>query len=366
ALQPTLPEQRIRYMAEDAGVEVTVTDDLDRESVEGTLVDLGVLAEESVDSENPDVELDETDLAYILYTSGTTGAPKGVMLPHRAVTNLVGAIATHYPVGEDDVILQKTPYSFDISVSEIFNPLAQGARLVMTPPGAERNPGYLADQIRAHEVTVLRMTPTELANVLNADGAEQCRFFEIWRDAELINLWGPTEACVYGSWWECGVDGDGVPIGKPLANYQLYALDDALEPVPPGTYGELYTGGPSLARGYHALPRKTATAYVPDPHGPEKGGRLYKTGDVVWWNDDGELEFVGRKDDQVQLRGLRVELGEIESYLEEAPEVTQAAVRALEADDGRTEALAAYVVFEYGAELEAGELREHLDEYLEQ
>lgn len=387
ALPPSLPTRRRQYMAQDAEVDLVVTDDPSRTELDVQAIDAGILRDDELPEDNPEVDVPSQALAYILYTSGTTGRPKGVMVSHAAVTDMTIVMKTHFPSGKSDTILLKTPYSFDVSVSEIFNPLTAGAKIVTTPSGAEKNPQVLSDRIQNTGVTVLRMTPTELANLLEVDGVENCdsirrvfaagaaltpavrdRFHEVW-DAELLNLWGPTEACVYGSWWPSKEDGmqsgtEGVPIGWPLSNVSLYCLDEALSPVPAQARGELYSAGPGLARGYHRKPRETAAAYCPNPHSDEKGARLYKTGDLVRWAEDGYLHFLGRKDSQIQLRGIRVELGEIESHLEAAPVVRNAAVRPVEGDDGRVESLIAYVVLKAGHALDPRTLRDHLGEHL--
>lgn len=385
SLPPSLPDRRLQYMAQDAGVDQTVVDGPTQTDIEGTSIDLNTLSPRQYPDANPSVEVYPQQLAYILYTSGTTGRPKGVMISHAAITDLLIVMKTHFPVGKNDAILLKTPYSFDVSVSEIFNPLVAGARLVMTPTGAEKNPQYLVDRIQDTGASVLRMTPTELSNLLQADGADACdsirrvfaagealtpavrdAFHDAWDDAELFNLWGPTEACVYGSWWPSRADSDAdqIPIGWPLSNTSLFSLDEAMDLVPTGAQGELYTAGPGLARGYRGRPRKTAEAYRPNPYADTPGARMYKTGDLVRWAEDGHLHFLGRKDNQIQLRGIRIELGEIEATLEEAPGIQHAAVRPFEGDDGRVESLVAYVVPEAAHDLDAQALRAHLGEYL--
>ena len=384
SLPPSLPEHRLRYTIRNAGVDRTVVHGPTQTDIGVPHIDLDTLGDNDP-TDNLSVDIPPQALAYILYTSGSTGRPKGVMVPHAAVTDLLIVMKTHFPAGKNDAVLLKTPYSFDVSVSEIFNPLVAGAQLVLTPTGAEKNPRYLVERIRKTDATVLRMTPTELANLLQAEGAEACdsirrvfaagaaltpavrdAFYETWTDAELINLWGPTEACVYGSWWPCRAesDADEVPIGWPLSNASLYSLDEAMDLTPARVQGDLYAGGPGLAHGYRGRPRETADAYRPNPYAEERGARLYKTGDLVRWAEDGHLHFLGRKDNQIQLRGIRVELGEIEAHLEKAPAVRHAAVRPFEGEDGRIESLVAYVVTGEAHDLDAKALRTHLGDYL--
>ena len=383
ALQPSLPAERLAYMLADSGAQLIVTDDVGRTFGTDKVLDVNAVLDR--EETNLDIDVSDADLAYVLYTSGSTGRPKGVMLPHAAVRNLLQSVGHHYGERPEDVVLQKTPYSFDISVSEIFSTLTRGARLVVTYADAERSPATLVDLIRQHEVSVLRMTPTELSNLLRVDGAGACTSvrrvlscgealtplvrdtcLQTWPQAELVNLWGPTEACVYASWFPCtSEDPHTVPIGKPLADYTLLVLDDLQRPVAEGVLAELCVGGDSLARGYHGLPAKTAQAYLPNPFDAAPGARMYRSGDRVAWRPDGVLVFQGRTDDQIQLRGLRVELGEIEFHLERAPGVASAAVTVVYSEDGRAEALQAYVVPIAEAELQPSALREHLAQHID-
>jgi nonribosomal peptide synthetase DhbF len=228
------------------------------------------------------------------------------------------------------------------------------------------------------------MVPTALEMVVNADGFDQCssirrvicagealsgavarRYFER-SDGALYNLLGATETCVDTTYWECARDDDAamMAVGGPLENYSTYVLDSALEPAPRGVKGEFYVGGASLARGYRGMAARTATSFVPDPFADEPGARMYRTGDVAAWNTEGGLEYMGRADDQLQVRGVRVELGEVESVLADAPGVRQAAVRAVNEAAGHADSLVGYVVFEEDAEPTAAELREHLGQFL--
>jgi amino acid adenylation domain-containing protein len=308
------------------------------------------------------------NMAYVIYTSGSTGRPKGVANTHRGIVNRLVWMQHAYRLGPDDVVLQKTPASFDVSVWEFFWPLLAGARLVLARPGGHRDPAYLRELIVRERVTTAHFVPSMLAVFLaeeGEDGAERCgslrrvicsgeelpvglaqRFLARLPGSELHNLYGPTEAAVDVSAWRCdpvALAGTArVPIGSPIHNLRLYVLDRLMGPVPVGVVGELYLGGVGLARGYLARPALTAERFVPDPFGPS-GSRLYRTGDLARWRPDGTVEFLGRVDNQVKLRGLRIELGEIEAALLGQPEVSDAAVVVREDPTG-DKRLVAYVV----------------------
>jgi len=270
--------------------------------------------------------------AYVIYTSGSTGAPKGVVVEHRAIVNRLLWMAEQYGVTGTDLILLKTPATFDVSVWEFFLPLIRGATLVVAPPEAHRDPLALARLIRGEGITTLHFVPSMLAAFLAApesEGLAIARTFtsgeELPADlrdrfhsrirGELHNLYGPTEAAVDVSYWPAGA-GDRsrpVPIGHPVWNTRLLVLDDALRPVPQGMTGQLFIGGVQLARGYLGRPDLTAERFVADPYHP--GERLYATGDLARRRDDGAIEFLGRADHQVKIRGLRIELGEVEAAI---------------------------------------------------
>ncbi|MBK1784236.1 non-ribosomal peptide synthetase [Prauserella cavernicola] len=294
--------------------------------------------------------------AYLIYTSGSTGRPKGVVVTHRAIVNRLAWMQGHYGLAADDRVLQKTPSSFDVSVWEFFWPLLEGAAVVLARPDGHRDPAYLAELIRAEAITTLHFVPSMLAAFLQVvkDGAWAAslrRAFASgealpvesaarWREltgVPLHNLYGPTEAAVDVTWFEFDGSGDGasVPIGRPVWNTALYVLDEFLRPVPHGVPGELYLAGVQLARGYHDRAGLTASRFVANPFGP---GRLYRTGDLVRRDAAGVVEYLGRTDRQVKIRGNRVELGEIEAVLSRLPGVARAAVIA------RDGALAGYVV----------------------
>ena len=296
----------------------------------------------------PEVVVRPSDLAYVMYTSGSTGEPKGVMVEHRGVWNRLVWGRDRFPTGPGETVLQKTPYTFDVSVWEFLWPLMTGARLVLARPDGHRDPDYLVDLIREEEVTTVHFVPSMLRYFLAAPGVEALpsvkhvfcsgealtadlrdRFFDLF-DAELHNLYGPTEASIDVTAWECtpGQRGEpAVPIGRPIANIVCRILDPQGRRVPVGVPGELHLGGIGLARGYLGRPELTREKFVPDPHA-ETGtdGRLYRTGDLARWRSDGVIEYLGRNDDQIKIRGQRVEPGEIEAVLRGDPMVKHAAV----------------------------------------
>ena len=283
----------------------------------------------------PDSELEpsgsDRDLVYLIYTSGSTGHPKGVAMEHRAIVNRLVWMADALELGPDERILQKTPITFDVSVWELFVPLIVGARIVLAAPGGHRDATYLRDLIDRERVTTLHFVPSMLEAFLDSAGANplgsvrrvvcsgevlspalQDRFLALFH-IDLLNLYGPTEAAVDVTWWRCHAGTSKVPIGRPVANTRVCALDDGLSPVPPGTPGELCIGGVQLARGYWRRPALTAERFVADPACPEE--RLYRTGDRGIIHEDGVVEYLGRMDDQVKVRGVRVELGEFRRFV---------------------------------------------------
>ncbi|MEN5041461.1 amino acid adenylation domain-containing protein [Stenotrophomonas sp. TWI1149] len=283
------------------------------------------------------------DAAYVIYTSGSTGEPKGVLIEHRAIVNRLEWMREQYAIQPDDRILQKTPATFDVSVWEFFLPMISGATLVVAPPEAHRDPLALAALIRQQAITTLHFVPSMLAAFLAAPAARGLQLrrvftsgealdaalrdrFHATAQAELHNLYGPTEAAVDVSFWPASQDDTSapVPIGHPVWNTRLYVLDAVMQPLPPGVAGDLYLGGVQLARGYLGRDDLTAERFLPDPF--VAGGRLYRTGDVARWREDGAVEYLGRSDHQVKLRGLRIELGEIDAALRSAPGVTRAEV----------------------------------------
>ncbi|MGV9972077.1 non-ribosomal peptide synthase/polyketide synthase [Nocardia beijingensis] len=317
--------------------------------------------------------LTPSNCAYVIFTSGSTGRPKGVAVSHSAIVNRLVWMQTAYQLTPADVVLQKTPATFDVSVWEFFWPLQVGARLVVAKPDGHRDPAYLAEVISAERVTVTHFVPSMLAVFVADAAAAQCdslrlvfasgealppkpahRLREL-TGASLHNLYGPTEAAVDVTFHEVvDADTESVPIGAPVFNTQVFVLDARLRPVPVGVAGELYLAGVQLARGYVARPDLTSDRFVANPYG-EPGARMYRTGDLVAWTEHGELEYLGRTDFQVKLRGLRIELGEIEQALTGLDEIAQAVVLVRD-DAGTGERLVAYLVPASGVDLDLGAL----------
>ncbi|KKW67441.1 enterobactin synthase [Lampropedia cohaerens] len=314
------------------------------------------------------------DLAYVIYTSGSTGEPKGVMIEHQAIVNRLEWMRQHYGFDASDRILQKTPATFDVSVWEFFLPLLCGGTLVVAPPEAHRDPAWLARIIRAQRIGTCHFVPSMLAAFLaesNARGLQMRRIFTSGEElpaqlrdqlhatlkTELHNLYGPTEAAVDVSFWPAGADDHSrpVPIGYPVWNTRLYVLDARMRPLPPGVAGDLYLGGIQLARGYLGREDLTAASFLSDPHRP--GERIYKSGDLARWRRDGALEYIGRSDHQVKLRGLRVELGEIEAAMHDSGLIQRGSVIVREDRPGDRK-LVAYV--QPGPGYDATALRRHI------
>ena len=387
-LDPGYPKQRLEYIARDSAVSVLVTDSRLRPALPEfggslVLVDADAAAIERMPACEPDSGVLPDNIAYVIYTSGSTGAPKGAMNTHRGVANRILWMQEQFGLDPSDRILQKTPFSFDVSVWEFFWPLAAGAELVVAPPGAHKDNRALAALVRDCAITTIHFVPSMLDAFLGTPGCEEAaslrrvicsgeelpavqveRFFEKFH-CGLWNLYGPTEASIDVTYWECvpGASLRRVPIGGPIANTQIRILDEAGKSLPIGLAGELHIGGTGLARGYWNRPGLTAERFVPDPLSSQPGARLYRTGDLARWRSDGAVEFLGRLDHQVKIRGFRVEPGEIETRLLEADGVRQCLVVVRENTPGDRK-LAAYVVANGAGRPDAAELRKHLSERL--
>ncbi|MFD4243536.1 amino acid adenylation domain-containing protein [Streptomyces sp. NPDC058525] len=374
-LDADYPSDRLGYMLRDSGAALIVT----QEHLAGRLPETGAVlvdldrdraALERWPDTAPATVIDPQDLAYVIYTSGSTGRPKGVLVPHAGIGNLAAVQAAHFDVTPDSRVLQFASSSFDAAFWEICMGVLNGAALVMGSEEALQPGEPLAAYTRKHGVTHATLTPTtvavlpegrglpEGATLIVAGEASTGALVERWSAGRLmVNAYGPTESTVCATMSGPLAGAAVPPIGTPIANTRIHVLDSALRPVPAGVRGELYIAGAGLARGYHGRPGLTSERFVADPFGAP-GSRMYRTGDVARWKGDGTLEYLGRADDQVKVRGFRVELGEIESALARRPDVAQAVVITHNTN------LLAYAVPSGRAPLDSGTLRAHLAERL--
>ncbi|CAI8793950.1 Linear gramicidin synthase subunit D [Pseudomonas sp. IT-P74] len=348
-LDPEYPAERLAYMIEDSAIglllsQSTLIGALPADGVKVIALDQEQDWLDGYSETCPLVEVHPLNLAYVIYTSGSTGKPKGAGNSHAALVNRLCWMQQAYGLDGSDSVLQKTPFSFDVSVWEFFWPLMTGARLVVAPPGAHREPAQLIRLITDYRISTLHFVPSMLQAFIHEPGVEACtglkrivcsgealpldaqlQVFKKLPGAGLYNLYGPTEAAIDVTHWTCIDEGaDSVPIGRPIANLRTHVLDAQLLPVPAGVAGELYLGGAGLARSYHRRPALSAERFVPCPF--HDGARLYRTGDRVRQRADGVIEYLGRLDHQVKLRGLRIELGEIETRLMQHALVREAVV----------------------------------------
>jgi amino acid adenylation domain-containing protein/non-ribosomal peptide synthase protein (TIGR01720 family) len=392
-LDPDYPPERLAYMIGDSGVALLLTQRAVRERPQAnlppddacTVLELDVLDTSGEPLHRPDVQIHAENLAYVIYTSGSTGRPKGAVNRHGALFNRLAWMQAAYRLDATDTVLQKTPFSFDVSVWEFFWPLMFGARLAIAGPGDHRDPAKLVELIDRFKVTTLHFVPPMLqAFIASLDGDSavcvslrqiicsgealpatlQDRALQRLSHVQLHNLYGPTEAAIDVTHWTCQAGDRIVPIGRPIANVSTHVLDQSMNRLPVGVTGELYLGGAGLARGYLNRPGLTAERFVPDPF--KDGGRLYRTGDLACWREDGALDYLGRLDHQVKIRGFRIEPGEIEAVLQTLPGVDEAVVVAQDGPGGKR--LIAYVTARAGHELRrdvlAARLHDVLPEYM--
>ncbi|NUT87299.1 amino acid adenylation domain-containing protein [Pseudomonas corrugata] len=386
-IDPHYPDERIAYMLEDASPVMTLT--------QRSLIDRVVLQNSDslcLDSDaafalqpktNPGRSLEPACLAYCIYTSGSTGKPKGSLNSHQAIINRILWMQDAFPLDATDRVLQKTPFSFDVSVWEFFWPLSVGARLLLAKPEGHKDPGYLEALIEREGVTTAHFVPSMLSAYMAFTQADHSRalrrvfssgealsssvqneFFKRYPATQLHNLYGPTEAAIDVTHWHCQPNDtrDAVPIGRPIANTRTYILDDALQPVPIGVTGQLYLAGVQLSRGYLKRADLTAERFLPDPHGTP-GSRMYMTGDIARYRASGDIEYLGRNDQQIKLRGFRIELGEIEMRLCAHPQISQAVV-SMHASEPDNPTLTAYLVGVAGDQPNVAELRAFLAQTL--
>jgi amino acid adenylation domain-containing protein len=394
-LDPGYPPERLAFILQDAQVPVLLTQAQwaprlpEAEGVRVVCLDSdggGIARQEE---EEPVCQVTAEDPAYVIYTSGSTGSPKGVVIPHQGVVNRLSWVQEELQIDPSDHVLQKTPFVFDVSVGEIFLPLLNGARLVVARPRGHLDSAYLAGLIEEHEITFVHFVPSMLNVFLEEPGIEACnaslryvwcggevlpfklkeRFFERL-EAKLYNGYGPTETSIGVTVWACGPGGERqiVPIGRPIANTQVYILDQYLNPVPVGVPGELYVGGVGLALGYLNRPDLTEKSFIPNPFGEHGNGRLYRTGDLARYLPDGAIEFLGRVDHQVKIRGFRIELEEIEAVLAEHSAIRQSVVLVQEDEEVSSptirvgKRLVAYFTVEQGQVPTSHDLRSFLTE----
>jgi amino acid adenylation domain-containing protein len=398
-LDPGYPAERLRFMLQDSAPIALLTQRPLQEAligVNGTLPVLDIALDASLWNEQPHHNPDPTSfgltsnhLAYVIYTSGSTGTPKGVAIEHGSLVNRLLWMVDTYAFNSQDTVLQKTPFSFDVSVWELFAPLIAGARLVMARPDGHKEPAYLIATIRQEKITTAHFVPSMLQSFIEYADPAACsslvrvvcsgevltaklvrRFHNRLPGVGLYNLYGPTETTVDVTAWTCFPNGQtgatiySVPIGRPVANTRIYILDAFGEPAPIGVAGELFIGGVQVARGYLNKPELTLAHFVDDPFAGGQAARMYKTGDLGRWHRDKYIEFLGRNDVQIKIRGFRVEPGEIESKLVEHAEVREAVVTVREDTPGDQRLVAYYTVADThaaeGPPVNAEALRSHL------
>lgn len=384
-IDPSYPQDRIDYMIEDSQAKLILTTTglsgiIEKHNSKVVFLDdkSHELYKES--TESPVVNILPDDLVYMIYTSGSTGNPKGVMNIHKGLSNQIQWIRDYLKCTEDDIVLQKTSFSFDVSTFELFMPLICGAKLVFAIPDGHKNNSYLIEVVTKKKITIIHFVTSMLSLFLEENDIDKCKslrlfvssgeevtipvqklFFEKFTDLELHDLYGPTETSVHVTYWKCDKNTklNTVPIGRPVANTQAYILDSYNKPVPVGIAGELHIGGDQVAKGYFHRPELTEEKFISDPFVKSEGAKLYKTGDLVRFFADGNIEYLGRKDNQIKLRGFRIELGEIENALNEFNGVKSSVVIAKDFSS-YDKRLIAYYVSADGNEISVSELKKYL------
>ncbi|TYR63265.1 non-ribosomal peptide synthetase [Streptomyces parvus] len=367
-LDPQYPDDRLALYLRDTGARTVLTSTGLAPRVTGGAAALAIGDCPAVPVDGP-LDITPDQLAYVMYTSGSTGRPKGVLVEHGGLANLISADIDEFGLDENSRVLSFAPLGFDLSVQELLMTLCAGGRLVLAPQDRLLPDQGLAEILRQHRVTHLQMPPQawagldphtvpDLRTVLTGSDRVPAELTAAWADKQVLNVYGSTEATADSTVHVCDTeDGDTPPVGRPIAGNRVYLLDDRAELVPPGTVGEICLGGAGVARGYLGQPGLTAAKFTADPFDDVPGARLYRTGDLGRWRADGALEFLGRADHQVKVRGFRVELGEVEAALLRRPEVGNAIVVA------RDRRLVAYVVPE-AAPLDTARLRDGLRDVL--
>lgn len=386
-LEPELPAQRIDFILSDTKAKVILTQDtlhnrLATNSATSLCLDTEWYKPDTFPQTNPTSNVTSNNLAYIIYTSGSTGTPKGVMIEHKAIYNRLQWMQDTFQLQSNDRILLKTPFSFDVSVWEFFWPLFTGATLVVAPVNAHKDPIKLCNIIKNHGITTIHFVPSMLRLFLDTGNAGSCTslrqvicsgealscelqnsFFRHFT-CGLHNLYGPTEAAVDVSYWKCTKQKNDrkVPIGFPIANTQLYILDEHLKPVAQGSIGELYIGGVQVARGYLHRPELNTRSFLPDPFSKNRDARLYKTGDLARYLPNGAIDYLGRVDFQVKLNGNRVELDEIAGAINQHSQIKETVVT-LHTTNQSQQQLVAYLLSKE-TDKNKLQLRQHLANFL--
>jgi len=382
-LDPNYPLERLAYMLEDCAPSVLVSQAAQLDRLPWLAAPVVVLDEEAAKlarrpEHNPEPRgLQAENLAYVIYTSGSTGMPKGVMNHHRGLCNLARAQAELFEAGPGSRVLQFASFSFDASIWECVMALTSGASLHLASSDALRPGQPLLDTLAQQRITHATLPgavvaawdaaslPHDMTLIVAGDAFPPSAARALAARHRLFNAYGPTETTVCASVYRCSTQvGSSVPIGKPIANTQLYILDAQGQPVPLGVAGEIHIGGAGVARGYLFREELSAQRFIADPFGAQPDGRLYKTGDLGRWLEDGNIEYLGRNDFQVKIRGFRIELGEIEARLTAMPGVRDAAVAARDDGPGGDKRLVAYLQLEDGAEWSVAAVREHLSSVL--
>jgi natural product biosynthesis luciferase-like monooxygenase protein/amino acid adenylation domain-containing protein len=390
-ISPKEPIERIKYIFNDSQAKLLLVKTKEKELEAQTSIEQVIVNGEALidgeNTENLEVSRSMRDLAYVIYTSGSTGHPKGVMIEHGSLSNRLEWMQKEYQLKENDVILQKTSYTFDVSIWEILWWMMAGASVALLGPEEEKEPTKILNSIEKYKVTVLHFVPSMLNGFLHyMDGKKETKEHRSLRyvfssgealqvpqvenfytnfdgtSAKLINLYGPTEATIDVSSFECkpNTKYETIPIGKPIANTEMFILNEEKQVQPVGVMGELWIAGSGLARGYINRPDLTKERFV--PHLFKDGEKMYRTGDLAKWLPDGNIEYVGRIDDQVKVRGYRIELGEIEAQLVKIEEIREAVVTAREDEEGQ-KYLCGYVVLDE-EKLSAVKIKEKLSSRL--
>ncbi len=387
-IDPDYPRQRLSSIIDDAKISIMLTQKKFKDILTGQNTDVVYIDtfwdKLSIEkNDNIDSNVQPENLAYVIYTSGSTGKPKGVMNTHRGLINRLLWMQETFHLTSQDRVLQKTPFTFDVSVWEFLWPLITGATLAIAKPEGHKDRDYLVDVIKKEKITTIHFVPSMLSIFLDNKNLDQCnslkmvicsgevlsaelknRFYEKI-NAELYNLYGPTEASIDVTYYKCERESNNhiVPIGKPIYNTQIYILNKYLHPVPIGVIGEIHIGGVGLARGYLNRSELTAEKFIKNPFSNKPDERLYKTGDLGRYLPDGNIEFIGRMDDQVKIRGFRVELQEIEVILSQHPSVKECVVICRN-DNKIGSYMIAYVVLNHNGAMQESELRSYLKDKL--